>query len=150
MNRLGRLTVAGFLFSSILLVSACASKENRLKPTGVVEVERKAEGYYKQANLQLAEVEYRRLLKMVPQYAKGWFRLGNIYLRTSQLDAAIRHYEKAIAYDSKMAKAWHNLSLARIRQATNTLVEGQQHVESGHSAEIDLLLKKLLLLQRAE
>jgi tetratricopeptide (TPR) repeat protein len=138
-----------FIIMAIILQSACAGKKHTVQ-SGAMEIEQRAEEFYNKANLQLAEVEYRKLLAMVPQYAKGWFKLGNIYLRSNQLDAAISHYEKALSFDAKMTKAWHNLSLARIRQATNTLLEGQRNVEKSESFEIDSLLNKLLILQKVD
>lgn len=132
-----------------LILSGCAGQVKQSE-SKAIDIEHRAESYYKQANLELAESEYRKLVKAVPLYAKGWFRLGNIYMRMGQLDAAIVHYEKALQFDSKMSKAWHNLALARVRQATNTLVEGQQQVDKSQTFEVDSLLKKLLVLQSAK
>ena len=141
-----------YLFLLCAMLSACVSNRPTKKSTGddAMAIEERAENYYKNANLLLAEAEFQNLLNIAPRYSKAWFRLGNIYLRSNQLDAAITHYEKAIEIDPKLAKAWHNLALARIRQATNTLVEAQQKVEAGQTQEIDFLLKKLVAMQRAE
>ncbi|MBV1908675.1 MAG: tetratricopeptide repeat protein [Kangiellaceae bacterium] len=137
------------LVAILSLLSGCSSNANKGQ-SAAIKIETRAQHYYKSANLQLAETEYLALIKLVPLYAEGWFKLGNIYLRTNQLEAAIRHYKKALSYDSKMSKGWHNLALARIRQATDTLVEGKQKVDEGNSAEIQILLAKLLRLQRVE
>ena len=138
------------LIVMLSLISACGTKVKKGEQSLAIGIEKRAEDYYKDANLLLAESEYRELLKVAPRYSKAWFRLGNIYMRTNQLDAAITHYEKALVFEPKHAKAWHNLALARIRQATNVLVEGQRRVESSQSQEIDFLLKKLLSVQRAD
>ncbi|MGX5173454.1 tetratricopeptide repeat protein [Aliikangiella sp. IMCC44653] len=132
----------------LAFLSGCAAKPS-VSRSNAAEVEARAEEYYRSANLQLAEAEFRELLKITPRYAKAWFRLGNIYLRTNQLDAAINHYEKSLEYDRTQAKAWHNLALARVRQATATLVEGQSNINSKQTAELDFLLKKLLELQKS-
>jgi len=133
----------------VLVLCSCVSRGDKLSPSGALDIEKRAETHYVNANLQLAEIEYRKLLKLVPRYAKGWFKLGNIYLRSNQLNAAVFHYQKALQFDPKMAKAWHNLSLARVHQAVAVLVKGQDAVDKNQTAKIDFLLAKLLLLQKS-
>ena len=70
-----------------------------------------AEKSYKQGLWQEAESYYRSLLKDNPDLYQAWFRLGNIYARSGQLDAAVTMYERCLELDPDQARAWYNLCL---------------------------------------
>ncbi|MCF6298618.1 MAG: tetratricopeptide repeat protein [Thiomicrorhabdus sp.] len=71
------------------------------------------------------------LLKDHTELPEAWFKLANIYYRTGRYDAAVRAYEKTVAYDKKNGRAWFNLALTRIQQADAALLEGEQHALEG-------------------
>lgn len=85
-----------------------------------------AENSYKQGLWQEAESYYRSLLKDNPDLYQAWFRLGNIYARTGQLDAAVTMYERCLELDPDQARAWYNLSVVRARQSLRISTEAQQ------------------------
>ncbi len=136
-----------------LTLSACAStsqkgKEEK-KQVNLVAVEARAESAYRSGQLELAEGLYRHLLANKSNYAPAWFRLGNIYTRTNRLDAAVNAYQNCISSDKEYAKAWHNLAIARVRQATDILIEAQNHllVETGAKERMDQLFLELMRIQ---
>ncbi|MBF5056295.1 hypothetical protein Y5W_01589 [Alcanivorax sp. 521-1] len=73
-----------------------------------------------------AEAYYRELVNDNPELYQGWFRLGNIYARSGQLDAAITMYERCLELDPDQARAWYNLALVRTRQSLRTLADAEQ------------------------
>ncbi len=85
-----------------------------------------AEKSYKQGLWQEAESYYRSLLKDNPDLYQAWFRLGNIYARSGQLDAAVTMYERCLELDPDQARAWYNLSVVRARQSLRISTEAQQ------------------------
>ena len=93
----------------------------------VLDVRQRADQAYQQEDWSTAEREYRYLVENVPNDAEPWFRLGNIYARTGRLDAAVVAYREALVRDSKSSKAWHNLGIVQLRQASGTFVEMQQY-----------------------
>jgi Tfp pilus assembly protein PilF len=59
---------------------------------------------------------YVRLVTAYPDSAPGWYRLGTVYLRTSQPAYAQRAFEQALALDPSLQKAYANLALAHLAQ----------------------------------
>lgn len=135
----------------IIFISACSSTPQRNADTKInlVELENRAESAYLAGHLDMAEGLYRTLLKAKDNYAPAWFRLGNIYTRTNRLDAAISAYQRCIQLDVELDKAWYNLAIARMRQATDVLIEAQKHIDedSENKAQMDELFIQLMRLQ---
>lgn len=127
------------------LLGACASNGVGSHPGAITRYEA-ASTAYESGELSTAETRYLELVKANPQYAEGWFKLGNIYVRTGQLVAAIRMYEKAAVINPEDGKVWNNLALARVKQAVATLDEGAQHVRSGspEQAGVQELRKRIV------
>ena len=116
----------------IILITALPGCDAQiLKPSGnssrdisdIAETSKKAQIAYQNKDWETAEIEYLKLTKKVPTEAEPWFRLGNIYARTEQLDAAIAAYRNALIRDSGNSKIWNNLGIVQLRQATNTFIE---------------------------
>jgi tetratricopeptide (TPR) repeat protein len=109
------------LFSCALL-AACASTppEERVNYSFDEQLQR-ANVAYEQARLQDAEQIYRSITDTHPYLKDVWFRLGNIYTRENQLDAAIRAYEKALQLDLNDGRSWYNLSLVYLKKSVSTL-----------------------------
>ena len=123
-----------YLFILItLLLSGC--NIINLQPTAsndlseYVEIQKRADEAYKNEDWKSAEKDYSYLAKNIPANVEPWFRLGNIYARTNQLDAAVAAYREALIRDQKNSKIWHNLGIVQLRQATNTFIEMQGYIE---------------------
>ena len=110
------------LLITMIFLSACNMQNLQPTPdaTKIIEVEKRAYEAYQQEDWALAEREYRYLVQQVPGQSDPWFKLGNIYARTGQLDFAIGTYREALKRDPKNSKIWHNLGVVQLRQATNT------------------------------
>ncbi len=115
----------------ILIIALPGCDLQNLKPSGntsrdlsnIVELNKTAQVAYQNEDWKTAEIAYLKLTEKVPAEPEPWFRLGNIYARTENLDAAIVAYRKALFHDSKNSKIWHNLGVVQLRQATNTFIE---------------------------
>lgn len=75
----------------------------------------------REARLTDAEIIYRELTAQHPTLPEVWLRLGNVYTRQAQLEAAIRVYEDGLRYDRDDGRIWYNLAVARLKQALQTL-----------------------------
>tara|TARA_B100001059_G_scaffold235105_1_gene279703 strand:+ start:10869 stop:11318 length:450 start_codon:yes stop_codon:yes gene_type:complete len=135
----------------ILFISACSStpQPEAGEKINLVELENRAEAAYLAGHLDMAEGLYRTLLKSKDNYSQAWFRLGNIYTRTNRLDAAISAYQRCIQLDAEFDKAWYNLAIARMRQATDVLIDSQKYLqkETKTKDQIDELFIQLMRLQ---
>lgn len=94
---------------------------------------------YKNGELNEAEIRYRQLVKAHPEYGDGWFKLGNIYVRMGQYDAAANMYKKAAQLNPEDAKVWNNLALANIKRAVAVLDEGMIHVQKGSADQKNMM-----------
>ncbi len=108
------------------LLSACATTTPTADGDGSGDKLRRAEQAYTDGLFVEAESYYRELVNDNPELYQGWFRLGNIYARSGQLDAAITMYERCLDLDPDQARAWYNLALVRTRQSLRTLAEAEQ------------------------
>jgi cytochrome c-type biogenesis protein CcmH/NrfG len=79
---------------------------------------------YRKGELSEAETRFIALVRDNPKYVEGWFKLGNIYVRTGQFEAAAAAYQKAANINPDDAKIWNNLALAHIKKAVAVLDEG--------------------------
>lgn len=83
---------------------------------------------YKEKNWEQAEKLYLILAEQVNKDSEPYFRLGNIYARTSKPDLAIQYYREALVRDPKNAKIWHNIGIVSLRGTTNLYIEMQRHI----------------------
>ncbi len=98
--------------------------------TNVFEVERQAEQAYEEQDWRKSEQFYTLLLvQRIPENAKHWFRLGNVYARTQRPDAAVVAYREALLRDPKMSKAWFNMGVLQLKQAANSFDELQSYID---------------------
>lgn len=113
------------VLQSLFLV-ACASTDSSSKKSldalALVEI---ANDYYEKGLLSDAEAKYRRITREYPKYHEAWLKLGNIYIRTDQLDAAIIAYETCNKKQPEDVRCWNNLALARVKQAVSSLDVGK-------------------------
>ena len=87
------------------------------------ELQNRADEAYENDDLLKAEKDYETLIKAMPENAKHWFRLGNIYVRTNRPVAAINLYREAVLRDPTFSKAWFNLSVVQLKQTAYSLNE---------------------------
>ena len=81
----------------------------------------KADLAFREARLTDAERLYRSIAETHPTLTEVWVRLGNIYTRQDELDAAIRAYEMALRNDRYEGRAWYNLAVVHLKQSIATL-----------------------------
>lgn len=111
----------------------------------------KAVDAYNEGRFSDAEPLLRKLLKEHPQFAEGWFRLGNLYVRTGQNEAAITAFKTCLRYDGDLTKARYNLSLVYLKMSVASLDEGIARAAIG-SADYNQLVafKKAVLSVNAD
>lgn len=118
-------------FLLIVISGLAACNIQNLQPakdvSNIIEVEKRAHEAYQKEDWKMAEQEYKYLVQNVPSQSEPWFKLGNIYARTGQLDLAIYNYREALVRAPKNSKIWHNLGVVQLRQATNTFTEMLQY-----------------------
>ena len=112
------------LLLSVLLAgcSAMATKTPTQRLTHVLTTQQQAEAAYRSNDMEHAAALYLQLTRTIPQEADYWYMLGNTYVRTQQPDKAVQAYQQAIARNPNHARAWHNLGIVRMRQATAAFV----------------------------
>ncbi|MGX5914409.1 tetratricopeptide repeat protein [Aliidiomarina sp. Khilg15.8] len=123
----------------LVLTSGCASTS--VSHTRPAELRSTAEYAYRAGDLISAEGLLREALSHHARDADSWFLLGNIYLRTRQYAAAENAYRQAAQLKPEQAQIWHNLAIIHIRQATQTLLEGQRHVDDDFEPLLGWLLQ---------
>ena len=115
-------------------ISACNIQD--LRPSGsgsgnesVAQLEQQANTAYQNEDWQTAENLYTELTRQDAANAEHWFRLGNIYSVTGNLDMAITAYRNALSRNNGYSKAWNNLGFVYLRQATDTFKDMLQHTD---------------------
>ena len=95
----------------------------------ITQLEQQAREAYANEDWATAAAAYKSLTVQLPGNSEPWFRLGNVYARANNLDAAVAAYRESLVRDHKNGKAWHNLGVIQLRQAANTFLEMQQYTE---------------------
>lgn len=102
----------------------------------------------REARLLDAEVAYRQLSKDHPALPDVWLRLGNIYVRQDQLDAAMHSYQRGLQRHAGDGRLWYNLALAQLRKSIDTLETASAVLpaDSPFHARLQALHQRLLQL----
>lgn len=117
-----------YLLLLIMLLGACASQEQRpaytLPPgtASLMELRERAKAAYAQHDFVESRQLYLQLTQAAPSEPTFWFRLANSQVQLGELDVAVESYQQALRLDSRDAKIWHNLGVARLRQAQASLI----------------------------
>lgn len=114
----------------LLLLSGCqpqnlrpdAAASETTDSDNALELREKAAQAYSEGNWEAAERAYVRLSEEVPKEADSWFRLGNIYAHQDRPGDAIAAYQETLVRKPKHAKAWHNMGIVQLRQASNSFM----------------------------
>ncbi len=93
----------------------------------ILALQKNADMAYEQADWQQAEKDYSQLTEKIPNNPEPWYRLGNVYAELNKSDNAITAYRRAIEINPDNTKAWHNLGLVQLQQATRTFIDMQEH-----------------------
>ncbi len=119
------------LLGSILLIGCASNNKTKRSKDDLVVMVKLADKYYDRGVLSSAEAEFRKILKHYPGYYDAWLKLGNIYTRTDQLEAAILAYDNCIAKKPTEMRCWSNLALARMKQSADALERGKKRMVEG-------------------
>jgi len=117
----------------MLALAGCATTRPPSLESALARQQR-AEQAYEAGDLARASAEYEALTKALPTNADYWFRLGNVYVRMNQPDAAADAYGHVLQREPKHAKAWHNLAIVRLRQAAAAFTQSAESAEGIDSA----------------
>lgn len=139
-----------YLLIAALLISACSTQPAHLSEAPAklelrTQLEH-ADRALREARLVDAEVLYRKLTEAHPRLPDVWLRLGNIYTRQAQLEAAARAYRDGLKHSPEDGRLWHNLALVELKQAIRTLETASQVIpaDSPWRAHIEHLHGNLL------
>ncbi|MGA8278699.1 MAG: tetratricopeptide repeat protein [Rhodanobacteraceae bacterium] len=80
-------------------------------PDLLAEQMRRAAAYCDAGELGLAESHYRRAVKLDPQCAEAWHRLGRVAFERGNAALAMRHYRKALEAEPGRLATLHDLAL---------------------------------------
>jgi tetratricopeptide (TPR) repeat protein len=137
------------LFIVINVFSWCLLACTSAPKTGLVAQYELAMVSYRDGRFSDAEPMLRKLLEKYPQFAEGWYRLGNLYVRTGQYEAALTAFNECLRYDSHYSKAWYNLSLTHLKMSINILDQGLEQVQIGSEEYNQLQQLKSAMLATA-
>jgi tetratricopeptide (TPR) repeat protein len=118
----------------------------------LVTINREAELAYESGEAAKAEALYKSLARRVPNDAEIWLRLGNLYARNNRPDEAANAYQRALMINNAESRAWHNLSVVRLRQAWAALLQAQANTNARDALapQIDAALEHLAKLPALE
>lgn len=123
--------ISGSMLMLVLLLSGCMSNPARedVGKEDLVTLRQHAASTYQEREYTKALPLYEMLVAQVPDDGLLWFRLGNLRTRLKQPDQAIEAYRRAVQLNPRLDKAWHNLSILYLRQATNSLTQMLQYTD---------------------
>ena len=77
------------------------------------------EKFYREDDLDMAEAEFKAMLKIKPEEENALYRLGNIAYKRGKFELSAEYFERTIKADPRNAKAHYNLATIRLMQAQN-------------------------------
>lgn len=124
--------------TAMLLLGACATNSKNK----IFDLVAQADAAYARGDWQQAERHYMAVVEVVPKDAYAYFRLGNVYAKQMNFDAAMQAYQAAIVRQGDMTKAYNNLALVHVLQAKRVLEAGQKTMRKGDP--LQRRMKKML------
>ena len=127
-----------YVISVFFILSACATQpvETGVSKNIVFKLGKEAALAYKNKNWKVAEEKYSLLISESPGTAEIWFKLGNIFARTSRPDKAIAAYKEAVVRKPEYEQAWRNLGIISLRKTTHLYIEMLQHLDDSSESYI--------------
>ena len=129
----------------IINLTACAVV-NKNSDNSLLKLIENANESYELGLLTDAEAQYRSITVYYPEYYEAWLKLGNIYARSNQLEAAIVAYDNCLQKKPDESRCWNNKALARLKQAVSTIREARVQFPKGSQERVslDLLFKRIV------
>ena len=133
-----------FLFLLILFSSGCTSLQStriNTDPThsaNMLDNLEKANTAYESKKWSQAEMEYRKIVKVMSKDEFSYFRLGNTLLWQGRLTEALDFFKKAIELNPQFNEARHNLATTYILLAEEQMaaLEDQAQPEQKKSIRV--------------
>lgn len=122
-----RLSLALALLATL---SACGSLMTT-STDDALAMQRTALLAYEDGEDRKAEALYLGLLKISPNDAETWLRLGNLYARSNRPDNAADAYQHAVLLNPDDPRAWYNLGVIRQRQTLAAYIQALQLSKPG-------------------
>lgn len=135
------------LLLPLILLSACQATVAQHQQQQ--QVYDNAKQWYLRGDLLTAEQQLNQLHASGLASLDSWRLMGNIHFRQHRLQAAEQAYREALTLAANDPLSWHNLSLVKLRQTTDTLMQARSQLQE-LSDEDQGLLRKLLQLQRVQ
>jgi len=86
----------------------------------IAEINNRGSSYLLRGMLTEAEVEFKSVIDIDPEYALAYNNLGIIYLQQDNINDAIKEFRLAIKYKPDYAEAYNNLGVAYCRKERYT------------------------------
>ncbi|MDA0823636.1 MAG: tetratricopeptide repeat protein [Proteobacteria bacterium] len=142
-KRLNRCLLYSVLVATLNGCERSPTKPDK-NPINLAETYSLAGKAYDAQNWTDSEKHYTTLAQNAPGEAEPWFKLGNIYARTSRPELALQAYQETLVRDPRHAKAWHNMAVLQLRNAGKSFSELEKLVDSD-----DPLYAKSIKIQNA-
>ncbi|QDQ29026.1 tetratricopeptide repeat protein [Chitinimonas arctica] len=115
----------------------------------VYSMQREADAAYRSGDDSQGERLLQGVLRLAPNDAESWFRLGNLYARSDRPEQALDAYQRCLMLQPGDSRAWHNLGVVRLRQTSAALA--QAHALAGDDEALRGKTARMLeLLQQAQ
>lgn len=116
---------------SIALCLAGCGSLMPLSTENALDMQRNALLAYDSGEDAQAEALFVGLLRVSPNDAETWLRLGNLYARSGRPDNAADAYQRALLLTPNDDRLWYNLGVIRQRQAHAAYIQAQQLSKPG-------------------
>jgi len=135
------------LLLPLLLIAGCQATVQQYQQQQ--QTYQAAKDWYLSGDLLAAEQQLNQLHSHQLHSLQSWRLMGNIQFRQQRLDAAENAYRQALSLAPNDKFSWHNLTLVKLRQTTNTLMQARSELGQLDRTN-DELLRNLLRLQRVQ
>ncbi|MBR9908668.1 MAG: hypothetical protein GYB30_11580 [Gammaproteobacteria bacterium] len=116
----------------------------------IAQLQELAQRAYVSGDLHQAEGLWLDIVKVMPEHTEAWCQLGHIDYRVHRYTAATHAYQKCLAITPHNVSAWHSLTAAKLREASETLLIGSAYLEGEKDqrlvANYQRLLRELMRL----
>lgn len=109
----------GLVLFSLLFLSACSSVGKK----DYMALNKQALAAYHQGDFGRAENLYLQLTKTSNENAELFYRLGNTYAQQNKIRQAVASYERAVAINPRLHKAWYNMGTLQLSEAGNSFTQ---------------------------